>query len=76
MKTEQEVLNAGETRDDFLLKVADTTRDSFSCYSSQAIKRLAEDVGKSGFGRFSEHTWFYGKGTEDVYNEAFDCGLL
>ena len=45
-------------------------------FPPQAFQRLAKDVGKNGFGKFSKHTWFYGKGTEDFYDDAFDSGLL
>lgn len=75
-KSGDEVLNAAKNGDEFLFRLAATTRDSFPMYPTEAIKSLAKDVGKSGFGQFSEHVWFYGKGTEHFYDEAFDCELL
>lgn len=66
----------GFEEDEFLFKLASTTRDTFPCFPPQAFQRLAKDVGKNGFGKFSKHTWFYGKGTEDFYDDAFDSGLL
>ena len=74
-KSAEEVLNAAKRGDDFLFKVAATTGDHISMHPED-IKRFADDVRKSGFGRFSEHTWFYGKGTKDFYNEAFDRKFL
>ena len=62
-------------KDEFLFKLAATTGDRISMHP-EAIKRFAEDVEKSGFGQFSDHTWFYGKGTEDFYDEAFNRKLL
>jgi len=74
-KTKQELLSAAESEDKFLFDLAATTGDSFP-YPSLPFQHLAEDVRKSGFGQFSDHTWFYGKGTKDFYDEAFDRKLL
>lgn len=75
-RTKEDVLEYAKTGDEFLFKLASTTGDTFPYFPTQAFQRLAKDVGKNGFGKFSAHTWFYGKGTEDFYDDAFDSGLL
>jgi len=75
-KTQEDIAGFANSGDEYLFNLASITGDTFPSLSLEFIQDLAKAVGEKGFGKFTDHTWLYARGTEDFYREAFDTGLL
>lgn len=75
-KTQQDIAGFASSGDKYLFNLASITGDTFPSLSGEFIQDLAKAVGRKGFGKFTDRTWLYAKGTEDFYREAYDTELL